>query len=125
MASEFVTGVFEKLRQQVNNMGLDEKSNNKFLMNELKRWCDKEERKNREAENAQREREAETARRTQEAEEARQKLEKAQRQWELELEEAQRQWEFELKLEIKAKTLERAQQDGNRDVASRPLGKVK
>ena len=65
------------MREQVTNTGLDEKSKNKFLMDEWKRWSDKEERKKKreaekerpEAENAQREREAETAGRT-EAEEA-------------------------------------------------------
>ena len=118
MASQFVSEVFEKLREQVNNMGLDEKSKNKFLMDEWKRWCDKEERKEK--------REAEKEKR--EAEEARQKQEEAQRQREIELEEAQRQREFELeklKLEVEAKKLERAQQDANRDAVSRPLGKVK
>ena len=107
MASKFVSEVFEKLREQVNNMGLDEKAKNKFLMDEWKRWCDKEERKEK--------REAEKEKRA--AEEARQKQEEAQRQREFELE--------KLKLEVEAKKLERAQQDANRDGVYRPLGKVK
>ena len=94
MASAFVTETFEKLRKQVESLGLDEKQKNKFFLEEWKRLCGAEERRAiREAE----ERKAVLAAEAKEAQRKRDmKAEEAQRKRDMEAEEAQRVREFEL-----------------------------
>ena len=111
MASAFVTETFEKLRKQVESLGLDEKQKNKFL-EEWKRLCGAEERRTiREAE----ERKAVLA----------VKAEEAQRKRDMEAEEAQRVREFELeklRLQNKAKGLAVERQVEERHIDRRPVG---